>query len=31
VRKDILIRELVAIKKDEITDPVVMHQVGGAK
>ena len=31
VRKDIIIRELVPISNEEITDPVVMHQVGGAK
>ena len=28
-RKDVLIKELVALKDDEITDPVVRHQVGG--
>jgi len=31
VRKDIIINELVMIKDEEITDPVVKHQVGGAK
>lgn len=31
VRKDIIIRELVPLSNEEITDPVVMHQVGGAK
>jgi large subunit ribosomal protein LX len=31
VRRDIIIKELVPLKDDEITDPVVKHQVGGAK
>jgi len=31
VRKDIIIKELVPLSNEEITDPVVMHQVGGAK
>lgn len=31
VRKDIIIKELIPIKAEEITDPVVKHQVGGAK
>jgi large subunit ribosomal protein LX len=30
VRKDIIIKELVPIKNEEITDPVIKHQVGGA-
>lgn len=30
-RKDIIIKELVQLNNEEITDPVVMHQVGGAK
>lgn len=30
-RKNIRIDELVALKDDEITDPVVRHLVGGAK
>ena len=28
-RKDIIIKEIVPIKTEEITDPVVKHQVGG--
>ncbi len=31
VRKDIIVRELVPLKDEEITDPVVKHQVGGGK
>lgn len=31
VRKDIIVKELVPLKDEEITDPVVRHQVGGAK
>lgn len=31
VRKDVIIKELVPLKGEEITDPVVKHQVGGAK
>jgi large subunit ribosomal protein LX len=31
VRKDVIIKELVTLKTEEITDPVVKHQVGGAK
>lgn len=31
-RKDVIIKELVPLKAEEITDPVVKHQVdGGAK
>jgi large subunit ribosomal protein LX len=30
-RKNIMIKELVPLKEEEITDPVVKHQVGGAK
>ncbi len=31
VRRNIMIKELVPLKEEEITDPVVKHQVGGAK
>jgi ribosomal protein L20A (L18A) len=31
LRKDIAIKELVTLKPDEITDPVVEHQVGGGE
>ena len=31
VRKDIILKELVPLKEEDITDPVVKHQVGGAK
>ncbi|MCU0861208.1 MAG: 50S ribosomal protein L18Ae [Methanomassiliicoccales archaeon] len=31
VRKDVIIKELVTLKTEDITDPVVKHQVGGAK
>jgi ribosomal protein L20A (L18A) len=31
VRKNIILKELVPLKEEEITDPVVKHQVGGAK
>jgi large subunit ribosomal protein LX len=31
VRKNIMIKELMPLKEEEITDPVVKHQVGGAK
>ncbi len=30
-REDILIKELMLLKNEDITDPVVKHQVGGSK
>jgi large subunit ribosomal protein LX len=31
VRKNIILKEMVPLKEEDITDPVVKHQVGGGK